>query len=415
MTASGINYHKLSNELRIVHAEDISTPNICFDILYDVGSRDENPELTGLAHLFEHLMFGGSPNVRQFDRELEYAGGWSNAWTSADFTNFYDVLPAINAETAFRIESDRMNSLLFSHESLETQRSVVLEEFKQTCLNQPYGDMSHLIHGLVYERHPYRFPVIGKEPEHIERVSNEDVRNFFFSHYGPNNAVLSVTGGLTFDQVCSLAEKWFGDIAPIDVRVRNLPAEPEIDSPRRLTVRRKVPFPRITIAFPMAGRDDYGTPEYEAADAITDILALGRSSRFYRKFIVPGIFTLADASIFGSRDAGYLMINAQVEENNDEAIEAAEQRLWAELDQLKTDGVSSTELHKVVNKLITRMEAGNVGFISKAQSMALNTIMGITDDYIVDRYKSLTPETIRETARKIMEPGRSATLIYRPE
>lgn len=415
MTDGNVNSYTLDNGLRVVHREDKSTPNIAFDIIYDVGSRDEAPDLTGIAHLFEHLMFGGSPNVPRFDHELELAGGWSNAWTSSDFTNFYDVLPAINAETAFWIESDRMKELLFSESALQTQRSVVIEEFKQTTLNQPYGDLSHFLLPLIYQHHPYSTPVIGKEIAHIERITNADIRKFFYSHYGPNNAVLSITGNISFQRVVELSHKWFEDIPPIKLQSRVPVSEPEIIEPRRLTVHSRVPYPRIIIAFHMTGRDDRSTLEYEAADIITDILSLGRSSRFYRNLIVPGIFSIADASIFGSRDTGYLMIMCQIETNTDEAIRHAEQRIIEELNQLTNKGISEDELEKAVNKLITRMEANDIGFLSKAQTLAVNTMSGLTNEEIISRYKTLTPRIILETGRKIIDFRHSATLIYRPE
>lgn len=414
MTPNEVNRHTLSNGLRLVHSEDTSTPNVALDILYDVGSRDENPSLTGMAHLFEHLMFGGSPNVPFFDTELEIAGGWSNAWTSSDFTNFYDVLPAVNVQTAFWIESDRMKGLSFSDKALEVQKKVVVEEFKQTSLNRPYGDTAHHLHSLLYHNHPYRWPVIGLDPSHIEKVTEMDVRQFFYRHYGPDNAVLAITGNISFNRAVGLTERWFSEIPPISPSQRMLASEPSIASPRYKEITGKVPYPRLTIAFLMAGRDSFNDLEYEAADILTDILASGRSSRFYRNLIIPGYLAFADASIYGSRDVGYMMITGQCENNSESAIREAECCLWHELDNVLQYGVTCDELDRAVNKYITRMEYNNIGFLSKAQSLAMDEMLGLDSRMLIRRYRSLTPEIVNEIARRIIHKEKSATLVYRP-
>ena len=306
------NRFTLSNGLRVIHNYDPTTAMVAVNVLYNVGSRDEDPSMTGLAHLFEHLMFGGSANIPDFDAEIERAGGMNNAWTSNDFTNFYDVAPARNFETLLWLESDRMLRLAFSEKSLEVQRNVVIEEFKQTHLNRPYGDLFHKLRSLVYRTHPYSIPTIGKEPAHIEKVTRDDVRDFFYSHYAPNNAVLAISGNVTPDQVRRGVERWFDSIPRRDIKPRTYQPEPLPDAPRELEVRGHVPQTCVVVAYPMPG---YGQPGYIECDLITDILASGRSSRFYRRLLLGGdLFTSADASIIGSEEPGMLMLKGHLED-----------------------------------------------------------------------------------------------------
>ena len=233
-----INRHILDNGLRLVHHEDTGTQMVAMNIVYDVGARDEHPDHTGFAHLFEHLMFGGSVHIPDYDTPLQHAGGENNAWTNNDITNYYLTVPAANAETGFWLESDRMLALAFSPRSLEVQRGVVMEEFKQRCLNLPYGDVGHLIRPLAYQVHPYRWPTIGKELSHIAQATLDEVEEFFYRHYAPNNAVLAVTGHISWDETRRLAEKWFGPIPRREVPLRCLPQEPIQTEERRLTVER---------------------------------------------------------------------------------------------------------------------------------------------------------------------------------
>ena len=272
-----VNRHTLANGLRIVHNEDNSTQMVALNILYDVGARDEDPAHTGFAHLFEHLMFGGSVNVPDYDTPVQNAGGENNAWTNNDITNYYITLPYQNVETGFWLESDRMLSLDFSPRSLEVQRQVVIEEFKQRNLNQPYGDASHLLREMAYQTHPYRWPTIGKEISHIANATLEEVKDFFFRFYAPNNAILAVTGHISVDETVRLAEKWFGSIPSRDVRVRKLPEETLQTSIRRMTVERPVPVDALYMAFHMCNRHH---ADYYVYDMITDVLSSGRSSRF---------------------------------------------------------------------------------------------------------------------------------------
>lgn len=403
----------LDNGLRVVHNYDGSTAMVAVNVLYNVGSRDENPELTGLAHLFEHLMFGGSVNVPEFDTAIERAGGKNNAWTSNDFTNFYDIVPAQNAETAFWVESDRMLSLAFSDRALQVQRSVVIEEFKQQCLNRPYGDASHYLRRLAYTRHPYSWPVIGKEISHIERVTQDDARDFFFSHYAPNNAVLAVSGNISAELTRHLAQKWFGDIAPREIAPRLYGAEPEQTSPREAEASGHVPATDITIAYPMK---EYGTLQYFGADLLTDLLANGESSVFYRDLLMgTDLYTSVDASITGSEENGLLMLTMRLknegEENERRAIEAVN----AKIAEIAGTQFTDYQLTRAVNKMESAMTFSNVNYLAKAQTLAMCEMHGEDINTIIDRYRALTPADLQATAKEIFRPERANTLIYRPK
>lgn len=408
-----VNRFTLPNGLRVVHTRDTATAMVAVNVLYDVGARDESPHLTGMAHLFEHLMFGGSVNVPDFDGALSAAGGVSNAWTSSDFTNFYDVLPAVNLETAFWLESDRMLQLAFSAKSLEVQRSVVIEEFKQVCLNRPYGDLDHHLRSLAYAVHPYRYPVIGKEFAHIEKVTDEDVRNWFFSHYAPNNAVLSVCGNVEFEKVRELAVKWFGDIERRDVALRELPQEPLPESPRELEVSGNVPLTALVMAYPMAA---YGEPGYFEADTLSDILANGRSSRFYRELqLGTDLFTEIDASIQGSEDAGLFLINAKLRDNSREAEQRAIDAITVQLENLKNSEVSERELRRCINRLDSNRTFSLLNYLTVAQTLAQAEMHGEDPDRFMEPYLAHTPDSIRDAASKIFNPNRRLLLAYRPK
>ena len=343
---------ELDNGLRVVCATRPGSALAVVNVLYNVGSRDENRQLTGIAHLFEHLMFGGSANVAEFDAELEAAGGNSNAWTSTDFTNFYEVLPACNLSTAFHLESDRMLALDFSESSLDVQRSVVVEEFKQTCLNRPYGDLMHHLRAMCYDaRHPYSWPTIGLEPEHILNTRLDDIRHWFYSHYAPNNAVLSVTSPFPAEKIAGMAHLWFGDIPRREIASRQLPQPGFPTADVRKEVRAAVPQARIVMALPM---DGYGSKAYYAADTITDILSYGKSSRCYRNLVhgpSQGLFASADASIIGSEEPGLLLMTATLgAEATDENIALAESMMRKEFERLASPGdISTEELQRTLN------------------------------------------------------------------
>lgn len=402
----------LPNGLRVVHSYNPTASMAVVNTLYDVGGRDEAPDHTGLAHLFEHLMFGGSANIPDFDGPLQAAGGSSNAWTSNDFTCFHDIIPAHNIETALWLESDRMLSLAFSDKALEVQRSVVVEEFKEVCLNRPYGDMGHLLFGMAYPGHPYGVPVIGRDFSDIEKTTQDDVRRWFHSHYAPNNAVLSVVGNIPPERLRELVGKWYGDIPRREIAPRTFadPALPE--SPRLVEASGNVPQTAITIAYPMGG---YKSPGYVAADLISDILANGQSSRFYRRLLMPGkLFSDIDASILGTEHPGLLLINAKLLGKGPEAEDAAIRAINEELSRLVESEVDSAELTRCVNRIESDRVFSMMNPLQKAQSLALAEIHGESIEDILPRYRAVSPATLQEAAREIISPSRAMTLIYRP-
>lgn len=405
----------LANGLRVVHHHEPSTAMVAVNVLYDTGARDEERRLTGIAHLFEHLMFGGSVNIPDFDNEMESAGGVNNAWTSNDFTNFYDVVPAQNIETALRLESDRMLGLAFSEEALRVQRSVVIEEFKQQCLNRPYGDAMHHLRAMLYApEHPYSWPVIGLEPEHIARATNDDIRRIFHTHYAPNNAVLAIAGNITLGLARQLVEKWFGDLPRREIAPRKLPPPGFPETDVRKTVHGNVPQTSIIIAYPM---DVYGTRDYRTADVITDLLAAGTSSRFYRNLVLGsgGLFAEADASITGSEHEGFLMLNCRVTDESDAAVKRAEQMLLDEAKKLMNpDEVSEYELERSLRRFETNFTLSNMGYVTKAQNLATAIIHGEDINETVAMQRQVTLSDISRVARHIFTSP-SATLLYRPQ
>lgn len=407
------NTFTLSNGLRVVHNYDGATAMVALNVLYNVGARDESPELTGMAHLFEHLMFGGSVNVSEFDSAIENAGGMNNAWTSNDYTNFYDIVPAQNVETAFWVESDRMLSLAFSDKALEVQRHVVIEEFKQTCLNRPYGDMSHYLRAMIYKQHPYRYPVIGKEISHIERVTQADVREFFYSHYAPNNAVLAISGRISLDETKRLAQKWFEPIPQREIAPRKYPQEPLQTEARMQEAKGNVPQLAMVKAYRMPG---YGMPDYVECDVITDLLASGRSSRFYRNLLMKtGVFTEIDASIIGSDEPGFLMLNSKLTNNDATAIAQADKLMKEEVQRIIDGDVSEYELTRTINRFESNFMFSSMGFMAKAQSLA-NYVMHNEDiNGVVARYRSITTDDISRVAKNIFDENNCSTLIYHPQ
>lgn len=403
----------LPNGLRVLHHYNPGAAMAMVDVLYDVGSRDECPDKTGMAHLFEHLMFGGSANIADYDGELQRAGGMSNAWTSQDFTNFYDILPARNIETAMWLESDRMLSLAFSDKALQVQRSVVVEEFKQACLNRPYGDMEHHLKELCYKVHPYRYPVIGKEFGHIESVTQDDVRSWFAAHYAPDNAILAASCDMPADEFQKMAERWFGDIPARGIPARRLPQEPLPTEPRVKEVSGDVPQTWITIAYPMAR---YGVPAYFAADLVSDVLSNGRSSRFYRELLAPGrLFSDLDCSISGSEDPGLMLVSARLLGQGPEAEQEAMEAIGREVSRLIDNGVGEEELRRCLNRLESSRTFDMVGLMNRVQSLAIAEYHGEDLSTSFERnYLSLTAADIRDTAAVIFNPERAMTLIYRP-
>ena len=406
-----VNRYTLANGLRIVHNEDDSTQMVALNLLYDVGARDEDPSHTGFAHLFEHLMFGGSLHIPDYDTPVQNAGGENNAWTNNDITNYYITLPHQNVETGFWLESDRVLSLDFSPKSLEVQRQVVIEEFKQRNLNQPYGDASHLLRELAYESHPYRWPTIGKEIAHIAQATLEEVKDFFYRFYAPNNAILAVTGHISFEETIRLAEKWFGPIPARNISPRQLPAEKPQTAVRRKTVERKVPVDAIYMAFHMSNRMH---PDYYVYDMITDILSNGRSSRFIQSLVQEQkLFTSIDAYISGSLDEGLLHVTGKPVEGV--SLEQAEEAIWKELEKMKTVPVSEQELEKVKNRYESEQIFNNINYLNVATNLAFFELTGKAEDINeeVGKYRAVTAEQIQATSARCFVPENCSILYYK--
>lgn len=406
-----VNRHVLDNGLRIVHSEDTSTQMIALNLLYDVGARDEHPEHTGFAHLFEHLMFGGSVNIPDYDTPVQKAGGENNAWTNNDMTNYYITLPCKNAEIGFWLESDRMLSLDFNEKSLEVQKNVVTEEFKQRNLNQPYGDVSHIIRDMAYKTHPYRWPTIGKDINHISNATLDEVKEFFYSYYAPNNAILAVSGNITFQETVRLAEKWFGNIPSREIKVRELPEEIPQTEERRLTVLRNVPVDTLYMAFHICKRKD---KEYYTFDVISDILCNGRSSRLVQKLVQEKkIFSSIDAYISGSIDNGLFHIAGKPCERI--SLEEAEEAIWKELERLKKEEIDTLELEKVKNRYESEQIFSNINYLTVATNLAYFELIGKAEDINseVEKYRSVSPEQIAKAAEKCFVPQNCSILYYK--
>lgn len=406
-----INRHTLANGLRVVHYQDSATAMVALNVMYNTGARDESPSLTGLAHLFEHCFFGGSQNVSDFDDILTAAGGESNAWTSNDFTVFHDVAPAHNAETLFYIESDRMLHPLLTPGIVDTQRSVVIEEFKQQCLNQPYGDTGHHLRQMVYDTHPYSWPVIGKSFEHLQNITPQHLRDWHNKHYAPDNAVLAITGNISADKAFTLAEKWFGPIPRRITPARKLPIIADLGTPKHKTVYGNVPTTALTIAFLT---DGYGTTQYYAADAITDYLAAGKASLFFRKLIIDGdgTFTEADASITGSEDRGMLLLSARLANPESDPL-AAVNKLIATVRTVATNGMPEYDLQRLKNKYRSMSIMGRMDYVALGQRIAAAEMHNSTIDNDMEKYLSLTQTDIAIAAKDILDSN-PAVLVYKP-
>jgi zinc protease len=402
----------LDNGLQVIVHEDHSVQIAVMNILYDVGSRDENPQRTGFAHLFEHLMFGGSKNVPSYDEPLQLVGGENNAFTNTDITNYYLTLPASNIETGFWLESDRMMSLSFDPKVLEVQRKVVVEEFKQRYLNQPYGDVWLRLRPLAYKVHPYQWATIGKEISHIEEATLEDVKAFFSRHYVPNNAILVVAGNVTTDQVRSLSEKWFGGI-PAGKKYRQLPAEPKQAEKRTDTVVAKVPANAIYKAYHMGGRFD---KDYYAGDLLSDILSRGQSSRLYQQLVKEKeIFTSISSFVMGTVDPGLLVISGRIKDNI--SLQQAEAEINSVLAEVVRLGVGEEELLKVKNQTESTLEFGEVELMNRAMNLAFAKLSG--DAHLVNRESQLindvTVDDIQRVASEILREENSNVLYYEAE
>jgi len=408
-----VNRYTLQNGLRLLHSEDASTQMVALNIVYNVGARDEDENHTGFAHLFEHLMFGGSIHIPDYDIPLQKAGGENNAWTNNDITNFYLTVPAQNVEVGFWLESDRMLSLDFSPRSLEVQRQVVMEEFKQRCLNQPYGDINHILRPMAYKVHPYQWPTIGKELSHIAQATLDEVKDFFFRYYAPDNAILVVTGNISFDETKRLTKKWFDQIPCRNIQPKKIPKEPIQKEERRLTVTRSVPVDSLNMAFHMVDRRH---PDYYAFDILSDILSNGRSSRFVRHLInEQHVFSSLDAYISGSIDAGLFLISGRPSQGV--SLEKAEAAIWNELVKLKETEVQKSELDKVKNKFESEQIFTNIHYLNVATNLAYFELVGKAEDINteVDRYRSVTPEQLQCVANTAFKHENVSVLYYKAQ
>ena len=404
---------ELSNGLKVLVHQDMSTPMAVVNVLYDVGARDEDPTHTGFAHLFEHLMFGGSVNIPVYDEPLQNAGGENNAYTTNDLTNYYCQLPSENLETAFWLESDRMLSLAFSEKSLEVQRKVVCEEFKEHYINKPYGDAWKIMRDLAYKHHPYKWMTIGLELNHIEKAQLEDVKRFFFKHYTPANAILVVAGNVYLDQVRHLAEKWFGGIPPGVKYNRNLPAEPAQQEARRLVVKSKVPLDAFYKTWHMSARMDQ---RYYVADLAGDMLGGGGSSRLYQSLVKEQkLFSNIDCFHFGSTDAGLFSIEGKLVKGVD--INAAEAAVEKELEKMKNTLVDEKELQKVKNKTESIMAFEDMSVMSRGSSLAYYELLGDANlmNTELSKYQAVTVHDIQRECQQIFRPENSNTLHYLSE
>ena len=403
----------LNNGLRVIVHEDKTTPMAVVNVMYDVGARDENPEQTGFAHLFEHLMFGGSINIPSYDEPLQMAGGENNAYTTNDLTNYYIQLPAENLELAFWLESDRMVSLAFNEKSLETQRKVVSEEFKEHYLNKPYGDAWHKMRELAYVSHPYRWMTIGKELSHVENAQLQDVKNFFFKHYTPSNAVLCVAGNITAETVKQLSEKWFGGIPAGEKYIRNIPEEPKQTAPRKLEVRAKVPLDAFYKCWHIYPRLD---KRYYTTDLLSDILGGGGSSRLYQSLVKEKqLFSNINCFHFGSVDAGLLAIEGKLVKGVN--FKDAEEAVEKELQKIKNEKISVSELEKVKNKTESLIAFEDISLINRGSSLVTYELLGDANlmNLELERYRAVTVEDLQEVSNAIFTENNSNTLYYYSE
>ncbi len=407
-----ISYEKrvLNNGLTVIASCDKHSPIVAFNLLYKIGSRDEHPEKTGFAHLFEHLMFSGSKNISKFDTPIQEAGGQSNAFTSKDITNYYITLPYHNIETAFWLESDRMNELAFSPKGLDVQRQVVIEEFHQSYLNKPYGDVWQLISSLAYQVHPYQWNTIGKDPSHIETATLEDVQSFFYTYYRPNNAILSIVGNIDLETIFEMAEKWFGEIPTGIIPERKLPKEPKQMEPRFLEVTRKVEADAIYKAYHTCSRTD---TDFYATDLLSDLFSNGKSSILYENLVKnnPAFYEI-DAFITGSIDEGLFVISGKPVAGI--TLQEADHLIEEQISKFLTEDLSDYNVEKVKNKSISIMLYSEMSTLNKAKDLAYAEFLGDVNilNSEIDRYLEQNSTTIKAVAQKILIPSNCSTLYY---
>lgn len=401
----------LENGLTVILHRDKTTPMVAMNIIYKVGSRDEHPEKTGFAHLFEHLMFGGSVNISKYDEPLQQAGGENNAFTNSDFTNYYLTLPKNNIETAFWLESDRMLSLAFTEKSLEVQRQVVIEEFKQNYLNQPYGDVYMLLKPMAYKKHPYRWNTIGKELSHIENATMNDVKSFYAKYYNPNNAVLSVAGDIDFEHVKNLSKKWFGDIEPGEELARHYTLEPDSRTYNEKIVDRPVPQNAIYMCWKMPARTNEG---FYATDLISDVLSNGNSSRLFQNLIKKKkLFSEINAFVTGDIDPGLFIISGKL--INGAGKTEAESAICEELENMKNHYVDDDELLKVKSKIEANLIFSRLSVLNKAMQLAYYEMLGDANKWNreLEHYQAVSKELILKQANALFLKKNQNTLYYR--
>ncbi|MDE3182696.1 MAG: insulinase family protein [Bacteroidota bacterium] len=401
----------LNNGLRVIVHEDKSTPMAVVDVMYDVGARDEDEDHTGFAHLFEHLMFGGSLHIESYDEPLQMAGGENNAYTSSDLTNYFCQLPTENIETAFWLESDRMLSLAFNENSLEVQRKVVIEEFKEHYINKPYGDVWHKLRDLSYKVHPYKWMTIGKKLSHIENATLQEVKDFFHKHYTPSNAILTVAGNVSVDQVKQLVKKWFGDIPAGNKYERKIKQEPVQKEPRMMEITAPVPLDALFKCWHISSRLDQ---RYYTAEIITEILGGGTSSRLFQRLVKEKqLFSSIDCSQTGSIDPGLLSISGRLLKGV--TIEEGENAVFAELEKIKTEMISVAELEKVKNKTESMIAFEDISLMNRANSLANYELLGDANlmNTELEKYQAVTREEVLEECRNIFTDNNSSTLYYR--
>jgi zinc protease len=403
----------LANGLTAIVHEDHSSPMVAINILYKVGSKDESPHMTGLVHLFEHLMFSGSKHVKDYDSPIQIAGGENNAFTNSDITNFYIQLPYENVEVGLWLEADRMANLKLTKKAVETQKKVVIEEFKETCLNEPYGDAWHHLSDMGYTHHAYKWPTIGKEMGHIAAVAIEDAKDFYNKFYAPQNAIICLSGHITNEEGHALIEKWFAHIEGAKPNEIVIAPKETLSGNASRTITAEVPSKAIYIAFKMSDRLGY---DFYLTDILSDLLSSGRSSRFYQSLIKEQqLFTFLDAYISGTTDPGLLVIDGRLADNV--TIEAAREGIWKELMALVNEPINERELQKIKNKAESNLQFSELGVLNKSMSLSYFEYLGNIDqiNHEVATYNKITAAELQDNARKIFDPNAHIELIYLPK
>ena len=405
--------HILANGLRLIVHEDHSTPLASCNVVYNVGSRDENPEMTGMAHLFEHFMFTGSKHIPDYDAQLQSVGAFNNAYTTQDITHYYITLPAVNIEHALWLESDRMLELAFQQEKLDIQKHVVIEEFKENFLNRPYGDMWMLYNQFFFQKHTYQWLPIGKEISHIEKVSMDDMKAFFYRFYRPNNAVLTIAGDVKFEEIVPLVEKWFGPIpAGTDsVWDRKYPQENLQTEKRLFEVQRNVPADMLFKGWPTCGRL---TPDFYAYDMLSDLFGSGQSSYLYKKFVMEdALFTDISAYITGTLDPGIFIIGGRPAEGV--SIEEANKRLSDYLYQLPQNCINAHDLQKVKNRVESIILQNDIKIEDRSSSLAVAECFSCAEDFNdeTNRYFAVSEEQINTLCNNMFRQEQETTMYYK--